>query len=104
MMHDRSGRCESAGEQAQVSDKQPSGGAGDACLEVFGEPPAAAQPGEAALDDPSPGQQLKAFDAGRTLDNLDGPGAAVGDGALQLLAAVDPIGEDMAQLGEGLAH
>src|SRR6266545_6530630 len=104
MSHDRSGPCQPAGEQAQVGEKEPGGGAGGAGLEVFGEPPAAAEPGEAALDHPSPGQELETFDPGRALDNLDCPGAAIGDSALQLLAAVDPIGEDMAQPGEGLAQ
>jgi len=49
-----------------------------------------------------PGQKLEAFDAGRAFDNLDAPGATTGDGAAQLLAAVDPVGKDMGQLGEGL--
>src|SRR5215207_8470535 len=61
---------------------------------------AAAEPGETALDHPTPGQQLKAFDASRPLDDFDRPRAAIGDGILQLGAAIDAIGEDVLQLGK----
>src|SRR5690242_19003597 len=101
MFHDRSGDSEPAGEQAQIGEEEPGGGAGGAGLEVFGEASAAAEPGEAALDHPSSGQQLEAFDAGRPLDDLDAPGAAIAVGALQLRASVNLIGEDLSELGEG---
>ena len=64
-----------------MGDEEPGGCAGDGGLEVLGETATAAEPGEGALDDPSSRQELEAFDAGRTLDDLDGPRAAIGDGA-----------------------
>jgi hypothetical protein len=102
MFHDRSDPCQAAGKQPQVGEKEPGGGTGGACFEVLGEASAAAEPGEAALDHPAAGQELKAFDAGRALDDLDRPGAAIGNRGLQLRAAIDAVGEDMGQLGEGL--
>src|SRR5271170_3660906 len=100
----RSVICEAAGEEPQVGEQDPGCRAGDGRLEVLGETPAAAEPGEGAFDHPSPGQQLEAFDASRTLDDLDRPRAAIGDRCEQLRAAIDAIGEDMAQLGEAAAQ
>src|SRR5712671_4282667 len=96
--------CEAAGEQSKVGQQHPGCGAGDGRLEVLGETAATAEPGEGTLDHPSPGQELEAVDAGRALDDLDRPGATIGDRALQLRAAIDPVGEDMAQAGKGLAQ
>jgi hypothetical protein len=48
-------------------------------LEVFGETAASAEPGECAFDDPASRQELEAFDAMGTLDDLDGPWTAVGE-------------------------
>jgi len=56
---------EAAGEEAEVCEQEPGRAAFDGCFEILGEASAAAEPGEAALDHPAPGQQLKAFDAGR---------------------------------------
>src|SRR6266851_3067432 len=99
-----SSSCEPSGEEADAGEQQPGGSAGDGGLEVLGEAPAASQPGKGSLDDPSSGQEEEAFDAGRALDDLDGPRAAVVDGGAQVGAAVDAVGEDMAQLGEGAAQ
>src|SRR5216684_2729987 len=88
--------CEAAGQQAQIGEKEPGCGAGNGGLEVLGETATAAQPGKGALDDPSSGQELEAFDARWPLDDLDGPRAAVVDGGEQLGAAVDAIGDDVA--------
>src|SRR5216684_4082874 len=96
--------CEAAGQQAQIGEKEPGCGAGNGGLEVLGETATAAQPGKGALDDPSSGQELEAFDARWPLDDLDGPRAAVVDGGEQLGAAVDAIGEDVAQAGEASAQ
>jgi hypothetical protein len=102
MNHDKSSFCEAAGEEPQVGQEDPSGGAGDGGLEVLGETPAATEPRQAALHHPPPGQQLEALDAWRALDDFDCPRAAIGDGVEQLFAAIDAVGEDMTQLGEGL--
>src|SRR5215203_6900465 len=91
---------QAAGEEAKIGEVDPGGAALDGRLEVFGEASAAAEPGETALDHPTPGQQLKAFDASRPLDDFDRPRAAIGDGILQLGAAIDAIGEDVLQLGK----
>src|SRR4030088_948531 len=99
-----SSSCGSSGEEADAGEQQPGGSAGDGCLEVLGQASAAAEPGQGAFDDPSSGQEEEAFDAGGTLDDLDGPGAAMVDGGAQLGAAVDAIGEDVAQLWEGPAQ
>jgi len=80
-----------------MSEEEPCGRACDGCLEVLGEPATSTEPGKGALDDPSPGQELEAFDAGRALDDLDGPRTAVFDGGAQLRAAVDAVGEDVVQ-------
>ena len=102
MFHDGSDPCQASGEEAQIGEKKPGGGTGDAGFEILGQATAAAEPSQAALHHPSPGQQLEAFDAGRALDDFDRPGSAIGDGVAQLFAAIDAIGEDMGQLGEGL--
>src|SRR5947209_20404836 len=104
MKHWQSSSCETAGEEAQIGELHPGGGAGGGCLEVFGQASAAAGPCQGALDDPSPRQQLEAFDARRTLDDFDRPGAAIGNGIEQLFAAVDAVGKDMAEAGLGLPH
>src|SRR5437667_11993921 len=100
----RSSSCEASRQQAQIGKKEPSCGAGDRGLEVLGEAAAATKPGEGALDHPSAGQELEAFDAWRPLDDLDRPRAAIVDGGAQLGTPVDAVGEDVAQLGEASAQ
>jgi len=50
--------------------------------------------------DPAPRQKLEAFDALRSLNDLNRPRSAMGERGYELIAAVNPIGKDMAQLGE----
>ena len=62
-------------------------------LEVFGEAAAAADPGEGALDDPALGQndeavQLAAF------DDLESPGAGLGDCGSGFRRLIARVGED----------
>src|SRR4029077_4005416 len=83
-----------------MSDEEPSGGAGCGSLEVLGESTTPAEPSKCTFDHPSPWQELEAFDASWALDDLDRPGPAMGERPTQLIAAVDAIGKDMAQLGE----
>src|SRR5207248_8288475 len=104
MNHVQSSSCESAGEEAQISEQHPGGRAGDRRLEVLGKTSTATEPSEAALDHPSSGQELEAFNTGRALDDFDGPRPAIGGGIEQLFAAINPVGEDMAQLREGSAQ
>jgi hypothetical protein len=49
---------------------------------------------------PTPRQKLEALDAQRSLDDPDSPWPAMGERADELIAAVNPVGKDMAQLGE----
>src|SRR5271165_4861495 len=77
--------------------------AGDGPLKVPRQPPIAAKPGEGALNDPAPGQELKTFGLVRSLDDLQRPLPAPGKRRLQLLARVGAIGKDMAQPREEIA-
>ena len=45
--------CEASDEHADMGDVDPCDGAGDGRLEVLGEAPASAEPGEGAFDDPA---------------------------------------------------
>src|ERR671915_407535 len=104
MMSWVSGSCEASGEDADTGEGEPGFGACDSGFEVLGEAAVTAEPGEASLDHPSPRQQLEAFDAVRTLHDLDRPWPKLGEGADELLAAIDAVGEDVTQLGEGAAQ
>src|SRR3546814_21180627 len=73
-----SSSCEPTREESDVGEEEPCGCCGYGGLEVLGEAPASAEPGEGAFDDPSSGQQLEAFDALWALDDFDGPRPAVG--------------------------
>src|SRR3989454_8336825 len=95
-----SGPSETAREDADAGDQDPSLGAGDGRLEVLGEAAVTSEPGEGAFDHPSLGLGFEGADTLRSRDNLDRPLARIGERVEQLLAAVDAIGEDMAQLGE----
>ena len=47
---------------------------------------------------------MEAFDAGWSLDNLDGPFAAMGERIEQLFAAINPVGKDVPKSGKALAQ
>ena len=66
---------------------------------VLGQAPAAIDPGDGALDDPAPGDDLETLGLGGALDHLDPPGG-IGHGPAQLLAAVSAVGEDRLQEGK----
>src|SRR5260370_16673449 len=99
-----SGPCETAGEQAYARDHDPGFGAGDGGFEVFGEAAIAPEPGKGAFHHPSSRLDLEAFGAAEAFDDLDGPLAELGERIVQLAAAIDAIGEDVAQLAEHSAH
>ncbi len=65
--------------------------------EVLGETAVAPEPGEGALDHPAAWFGLEGPDALRAGYNLDRSLAAIGDGTAQFVAAIDAIGEDVAQ-------
>jgi hypothetical protein len=58
-MHLISSPSKPAGESADVGDEQPSDSTGDSCFEVLGEPAAATEPSERALDYPSARQHSR---------------------------------------------
>lgn len=62
-------------------------------LEVAGEAPIAADPGERSLDDPAFGKHEKAVQF-IALDDRELPGAGLGDGRRCLCSLVTGIGED----------
>src|SRR5690348_15751889 len=82
---------------------QPCFGAADRRLEVFGQPPVAAQPGECSLDYPAPGKQAKACGLIWPLDDGKRPLPHPSEGRFQLFASITAIGEDVAQPREEIA-
>jgi hypothetical protein len=94
------GSSKSPGQKPEVGDKDPSGLCCRGAFEVLCETAAPAEPGEGAFDYPSPRQQLEAFDAVWPLDDLDLPWTTMGDRVGKLLATVDAVSKDTAQLGE----
>ena len=87
-----SGPRETAREQANAGDEEPSLCAGDGSLEVLGQAAVPAEPGKSAFHHPAPWLGLEAADALGAGDNLDRPAAKRGDRIAQLVAAVDAIG------------
>lgn len=65
----------------------------DVALEVPGETPVAADPGEGALDDPALGQHLEAWHV-VALNDLQPPGAGPGHGCRHLRTPITAIGVD----------
>lgn len=71
-------------------------------LEVAREAAVAADPGEAALDDPTLGQDDEAMRVA-PLDDIQLPGAGPGDGARQLRPLIAAVGVDALDEGERAA-
>src|SRR4051812_39221812 len=95
-----SSSCESAGEEPDAGDHDPGLGAVDGCFEVLSEAAVASEPGEGALDHPASRLGLESADALGAGDDLDGPLAAFRDCVEEFVAAIDAVGEDVAQLRE----
>ena len=95
-----SGSGETLAEKANAGDEEPGLCAGDRSLEVFGKAAIAPDPGKGTFDDPAFALRFEGSDPLGSGDNLDLPPAEFGSGLAQLTAAVDPIGEDVAQLWE----
>jgi hypothetical protein len=72
----------------------------DRSLEILGQPPVAAEPGEGPLDYPMPWQDLKTLGLVLSLDDPERPLPAPGKYGLQLLAGVAVIGKDMGSHGK----
>src|ERR1700722_7038431 len=94
------GLGETSGQEPEVGDEEPRGFGCSRTLEVLGEAAAFAEPSEGSFDSPAPRQELEALDALRSLDDFDRPRSAMGECHYELIAAVNPVGKDMAQLGE----
>jgi hypothetical protein len=69
-------------------------------LEVAGQSAVAADPGKGALDDPAFGQDDKAMGVA-ALDDLQGPGAGLGDDLRHLRPLITGVGEDAFDEREG---
>jgi hypothetical protein len=87
-----------------MSNEQPCDFSGGRALEVLGKAPASAEPCKGSFDNPASRQQLEAFDAMRSLDDLDRPRPAMGECSSKLFAAINTIGKDMPQLGEAVSQ
>jgi hypothetical protein len=72
------------GEEADVGDEDPSLGAVEGGLEVFGDPSATIEPSEGPLDDPAAGQGLEAPGLVSSLDDLDRPLTDLAQAALSM--------------------
>src|SRR3954467_10902591 len=99
-----SSSCEAAGEELDAGDYEPRLGAGDGGFEVLDQATVAPEPGEGALNHPSPRLGFESSDTMSSCDDLDGPFAEIGDRIEQFIASVDAVGEDVPQLGEAAAQ
>src|SRR5260370_11488795 len=99
-----SGSCETAGKEGDVGDQDPGFGTGDGCLEVLGEPAVASEPGEGGFDHPTVRLRLDSSDLLRSGNDLDPPPAAFGDPGAQVIPAIDPGSEAVAQHGDDPAQ
>src|SRR6266542_3060256 len=97
-----SGSRESAREDAYAGDQNPGLSAGDGRLEVLCQAATASEPGEGALDHPALWLGFERSDALGAGHDFDRPFAQVGKRSEQFWATIDPVGEDVAQLGEPL--
>src|ERR1043165_1302163 len=96
--------CETASEELNAGDHDPGFGAGDGALEVLGEPPITAEPGEGAFDHPAARLRLEGAKGLGSGDDLDRPLAEIAERAKQLGPAIDPISEDIAQARKALSE
>jgi hypothetical protein len=87
-----------------MGDKQPRDLGGGGAFEVPGEAAASAEPCKCAFDDPAPRQEFEPFDAGRPLNNFDRPRSTMGERVDKLFATINPVSEDVAQLGEAVSQ
>ncbi len=95
-----SSSCDPSNEKLDACDHKPSLCTGDGGFEILGEPAIATEPGEGALDHPSPGQEVEALRGIETLDDLDRPLAKLLQRLLELRSGIAAVGEDMAQPGK----
>src|SRR3972149_9978534 len=90
------GFCERTKQGADGGEPEESDGGSSEVFEVLGEPAAAPEPSEGALDHPSLGQHLETCDVG-TCDDLDLP---VGDGGERRgdpRASIGGVADDLAE-------
>ena len=97
--------CESAQEEADDGELEEGERDSSSMLEVLGEAPAAAEPGEGALDDPALGQELEAVRIGtQRLHDLERP---VGDGGKLFghdWPAITAVGHDVVDAGPAVVN
>ena len=82
-----------------MCDEDTRDGAGDGRLEFHCQSAAAAGPGESALNDPAPGQDLEARGSIAALDDLDGRAVELAQRVRQFVAGIGAVGKQVAQPG-----
>ena len=92
--------CDPSREQLDACDHEPGLGTSDGGLEVLGETAVAPQPGQGALDHPTPGQHLETRHVVASLDDLQRPLANLFQRRGEFRSGVGAIGEDVAQPGK----
>ena len=80
-----------------VCQEDPCLGGFDGFLQILGEPPAAAEPGEGTLDEPAAGQDLEAFCRIGTFDDLDRLAPDTDQGSAQFWPGIATSGENVAK-------
>ena len=91
---------QAAQHDADYGEAEEGGDGSGVALEVAGQAAVAADPGEGALDDPAFGQDDKAMGIA-ALDDLQGPGAGLGDHLGHFWPLVSGVGEDAFDKREG---
>src|SRR4249919_1366399 len=83
---------------ANAGKEHPRLGAGDCFLVIFGQPSAAVEPSKRSFNYPASPFGLERADTLQACDYLNGPLAELRERVGQLLAAIDTVSKDMAQL------
>ena len=95
--------CQPAQHEADGGEEDEGDGAACEVLEILGEPSAAIEPGDRALDDPAFGQEFEAR-AIAAFDDLESP---IGDGAEELFelgALIGAVADDLLKKGKQPPH
>src|SRR5690242_5209097 len=89
-------------EQLDTGDEEPGLRTFEGSLEVFCQAAIAVEPGDGALDHPSPRQALEAFGGSGTPDDLKNPGAEPGQRHFELAASIGGMAKTWRSSGNAL--
>ena len=95
--------CQPAQHEADGSEDDEGDGAASEVLEILGEPPAAIEPGDGALDDPALRQQLEACTIA-ALDDLELPVRYGVEDLFELGALIGPVADDLLKKRKQSSH